>query len=284
MLLNRVATAFALTLASLTLPSLAEEGQPRAIRGFKNPESAVVGPDGRVYISEIGGFDKDGDGRVLVVDKAGKAHSFAEGLDDPKGLSAWQNWLLVADKIQVLRIDRHGQHEVFAGAEDFPSTPQFLNDLDVDRQGNVYVSDSGDMQGSGGAIYSLNQNGKVTEIKLKEPSLGSPNGLLIDGPDHMLVVDLASGNLYRLDLGSGEANKLSGDYGSGDGLARDSRGRVYVSDYNGRVFVRESPRASPRQIADNFESAADIAMAPDGRYLLVPDMKAGELVYLPLTH
>jgi hypothetical protein len=50
MLLNRVATAFALTLASLALPFLPEEGQPRAIRGSKSPESAVVGPDGRYLL------------------------------------------------------------------------------------------------------------------------------------------------------------------------------------------------------------------------------------------
>jgi sugar lactone lactonase YvrE len=116
-----------------------------------------------------------------------------------------------------------------------------------------------------------------------EAGLGSPNGLLVDNPNELLTVDVASGNLYSLELGSGKTTKLSDGYGGGDGLARDGLGRIYVSDYkNGRVFVLDSPRAAPRQISDSFETAADIAISPDGKYLLVPDMKAGELVYMPL--
>jgi sugar lactone lactonase YvrE len=35
-------------------------------------------------------------------------------------------------------------------------------------------------------------------------------------------------------------------------------------------------------VKEGFAAAADIAIAPDGKTLLVPDMKAGELVYLPI--
>jgi hypothetical protein len=33
-------------------------------------------------------------------------------------------------------------------------------------------------------------------------------------------------------------------------------------------------------VQEGFLAAADIALSHDGKYLLVPDMKAGELVYL----
>ncbi len=72
---------------------------------------------------------------------------------------------------------------VVADGEDFPRTPQFLNDLEIDRQGKLYVSDSGNRQGAGGAVYRLNLRGHITEIKLHEPDLGSPNGLLMHGSD-----------------------------------------------------------------------------------------------------
>jgi gluconolactonase len=35
-------------------------------------------------------------------------------------------------------------------------------------------------------------------------------------------------------------------------------------------------------VKEGLKSAADIALSADGKHLLVPDMKAGELVILPL--
>ena len=77
------------------------------ISGLKNPESICVG-DGRLFITEIGEFNKDGDGRVLVVDKNGAAVAFATGLDDPKGIVYFQKKLFVADNKRVMMIDEDG--------------------------------------------------------------------------------------------------------------------------------------------------------------------------------
>ncbi|MDQ4146792.1 MAG: hypothetical protein M3120_03730 [Pseudomonadota bacterium] len=100
------------------------------------------------------------------------------------------------------------------------------------------------------------------------------------GSDHMLVVDMATGDLYRLAVNIGKADKLSGGYIGGDGLARDTRGRLYVRGWKtGRIFVLDSQQSAPRQLTDTFKSAADIAIAPDGKHLLVPDMLAGEVVF-----
>lgn len=280
---TRLMMLVALNLISLPMTAQAGEEQPQSLEHLKNPESATVGADGRIYASEIGEFDQDGDGRILLIDKETGRRSFAEGLNDPKGLALWAGWLYVADKDRVVRIDEKGQQLVIAGAKDFPRAPEFLNDLEVDAEGNLYVSDSGDLQGDGGAIYKIDQRHRVTEVKFDAPTLGSPNGLLMDGSDQLLVVDLASGTLHRVQTRGGGSRQLSDGYGAADGLARDRRGRIYISDWkNGRVFVLEDSEADPRLIADNFESAADIALAPGGASLLVPDMKAGKLVYLPL--
>ena len=96
--------------------------------------------------------------------KDGKATTFAEGLDDPKGIVAWTNMLFVADNKRVVKIDPKGKVSVLAGEKAFPIPPLFLNDITVDELGVVYVSDSGDLKGNGGAVFRIDQKGKVTLV------------------------------------------------------------------------------------------------------------------------
>ncbi|HEV3443655.1 MAG TPA: hypothetical protein VG099_03375, partial [Gemmataceae bacterium] len=74
------------------------------VTGLKNPQGIVVGGDGRVYVSVAGEIGKDGDGAVMVIEQ-GKAVPFATGLDDPRGLAAYQQWLFAADRNRIWRID-----------------------------------------------------------------------------------------------------------------------------------------------------------------------------------
>lgn len=263
----------------------AQAGEPaRTVDGIKNPESAVAGPDGAVYVTEIGEFDTDGDGRVLRIAGEGEPEPFATGLDDPKGIDVQGESLIVADKVRVLRIGPEGEVNVLAAADDFPRSPQFLNDIEVAGDGTVYVSDSGELDGGGGAIFRIDSKGEVGAVLTmdQDPRLRSPNGLLMDGPKAMLVVDLSSGALYRLPLDGAELKKLNRGFGGGDGLAWDDHGRLYVSDWqNGRVYWLKEPAGESQLMVDDLKAAADIAIGPEDR-LLVPDMKAGALVYYPL--
>ncbi len=255
----------------------------QVVTGLKTPESALVGPDGRIYVSEIGEFGKDGDGQISVIDKDGKAHVFASGMNDPKGLAVFGNSLFVADKTRVLKVGMDGKWTVFADADAFPVTPQFLNDLESDAQGNIYVSDTGDLKGKGGAIYRIGKNGKVALINNgeKDARVLGPNGLLMDGQGRLLEVDFVSGILYRIKIRTGEMEKVAEGFGGGDGIVRGSKGVIYVSDWqNGRVFS-VSKQGEVKLLKDGFKAAADIGLTRDGKFILVPDMKAGELVWLP---
>jgi hypothetical protein len=133
---------------SLTLLLLAAPLAPAAelpkplVAGMTNPESVVVAPDGRVFVSVIGGFDTDGDGAVVVV-KDGKAAPFVLGLDDPKGLALFQNWLYVTDKTKLLRINlaaKEPKADVVVAADKFPAKPQYLNDVVVDPRAGPRTS------------------------------------------------------------------------------------------------------------------------------------------------
>ena len=70
------------------------------VEGLENPESAIIGRDGKLYVTVIGKSDTNGDGTVVVVED-GKAKTFAKGLDDPKGLVAHGDNLYVADKTRA---------------------------------------------------------------------------------------------------------------------------------------------------------------------------------------
>lgn len=260
---------------------------PQKITGLKTPESLVQAKDGRIYVSEINEFGKDGDGQITVIDRHGKASVFAKGLDDPKGLAIIGKNLYVADKTRIIKITPDGKTSVFVAASAFQRSPLFLNDLEADPQGNLYVSDSGDVfgTGKGGAIYKINAEGQVTLLinDLQDARIKAPNGLLADDTGNfLLVVDFASGVLYTLNTQTQKLTDIAEGFGGGDGVVHHSNGTMYVSDWkNGKVFS-VSTKGDVAVVKSGYQAAADIAITKDEAYLLVPDMKAGELDFISL--
>lgn len=257
------------------------------ITSLKTPESVVQAKDGRIFISEINKFDKDGDGRISMIDKNGKASIFADGLDDPKGLAMIGENLYTADKNRIMKITPDGKVSVFVPVEAFPATPQFLNDLEADPQGNLYVSDSGDVMktGKGGAIYKIDANGKVKLLidGKQDARVMAPNGLLADDTGNVLIyVDFTSGVLYNLNQKTQVLTDIAEGFGGGDGVVHHSNGTMYVSDWkNGKVFSINT-KGDVTLLKGGYQSAADIAITKDEAYLMVPDMNAGELDFIPL--
>lgn len=258
------------------------------ISGLKMPESVVQATDGRVFVSEINGFGVDGDGQISVIE-AGQVKLFAKGLDDPKGLAIIGQTLYVADNKRILKLalsgPKQGQAEVFAAATAFPVTPLFLNDLEADLAGNLYVSDSGDLKGKGGAVYQINAQGQVRLLinGQQDNRILAPNGLLMDDTgDVLMVVDFASGILYSYNLATMQLLDIADGFGGGDGVVHHANGSMFVSDWkNGKVF-RLDMNGEVTPLAATYQSAADIALTKDEKVLMVPDMKAGELDFIVL--
>lgn len=257
---------------------------PPLITGLKNPESVCLGQDGRIYISEIGEFNKPGDGSITVFAN-GKAVPFATGFNDPKGLVSSQGLLYVADRDRIWRIGQDGKPVLFAPPNAFPTTPLFLNDLAIDQEsGTLYASDSGDLKGSGGAVYRITPRGLV-EVVLdaqRLPGLHSPNGLVLEGASHLLMVDFGTGILSRVKLATGAVEKIADGFQGADGLVWDHFGRLFISNWKtGEISVIPRPGSQPLKLAVKFQSAADLCLDLSGQGLLVPDMLAGTLSALP---
>jgi sugar lactone lactonase YvrE len=281
-------TLLALLLSALIPVAQAAPLSTQKISGLKMPESVVQATDGRVFVSEINGFGVDGDGQISVIE-AGQVTLFAKGLDDPKGLAIIGQSLYVADNKRILKLalsgPKQGQAEVFAAASAFPVTPLFLNDLEADLAGNLYVSDSGDLKGKGGAVYQINAQGQVRLLinGQQDNRILAPNGLLMDDTgDVLMVVDFASGILYSYNLATKQLLDIAVGFGGGDGVVHHANGSMFVSDWkNGKVF-RLDMNGEVTPLATTYQSAADIALTKDEKILMVPDMKAGELNFIVL--
>lgn len=254
---------------------------PIDITGLKTPESVIQDKHGNIYISEINEFDQDGDGQISKIDKKGNITVFAKGMDDPKGLAMIGSTLYVADKSKIWAVDAEGNAVVFIDAKAFPKKPQFLNDLETDPAGNLYVTDSGDLK-SGGAIYKITPDKTLTTVAdSTQAEVQAPNGLLFEGRNNLLSVDFASGILYRINLANGTMTALASGFGGGDGIVKTKQGKLYISDWQNGVINQVSANKA-RLIHSGLTSSADIALSHDGSYLMVPLMKKGELVFLPV--
>jgi sugar lactone lactonase YvrE len=87
-----------------------------------------------------------------------------------------------------------------------------------------------------------------------------------------------------VDVDSKKVEPIADGFGAGDGLAFDEAGLLYVSDWKGgRVWQMDPGKndQKPRLYPQTFAAAADIAMSADGKFVLVPDMKAGAVYWLP---
>ena len=256
--------------------------EPTKITGLKMPESAIQAKDGTIYISEINEFGKDGDGQISKVDKEGNVKVFATGMDDPKGLAMIGDKLYVADKNRVLEVNKDGTWQVYGAQMAFPGTPVFLNDLVADKLGNLYVSDSGSLK-SGGQIYKIAKGGGNISVIVdsKNPDILAPNGLLFEGRDNLLSVDFESGILYRVNITNGKTTKLATGFGGADGMVKTKAGKIYISDWkNGKVYVVTAGKA--KIIKEGYKASADIALSNDEKFIMVPDMKAGELDFISI--
>lgn len=256
------------------------------VKGLKKPESVCYAANGKMFLTEIGESDKDGDGRVLLIE-GDKATEFASGLDDPKGICALKDTLFVTDKTKVMMVDPQGKVSVYIDTEAFPVPPLFLNDIAIEPRSNaILVSDSGDKKGAGGKIYRINLQTRKVDVVVDTntiPGLKMPNGVAFDGESFFILADMMEGALYRVNLTTKKAEKFAEGMPGADGLIWDKFCRFYVTCWTtGKVYAIPRPGKAPIQIVESgFTNAADGCLSADGKSILIPDMAAGTLASIP---
>lgn len=227
-----------------------------------NPESVLYDAQAKLlYTSLINGKpdSADGVGGIAKVGLDGKIidTNWVTGLDAPKGLGKFGNTLYAADLTQVDVIDIPTAKLVkripVPGAV-------FLNDISVDANGVVYVSDT-----RLNNVFRI-ENGNVTEYL---SNLKNANGVLF--ADNNLYV-LASGALYKADANKSVTKIADGMDESTDGVEQVSPGNFLVSGWNGIVYYVNAD-GSKETLFDTREqkiSSADIGYDAQNKIIYVP--------------
>ena len=268
---------FLMILVGLTLNGCGSNADKK-FEGFMMPESVAEGPDGSVYVSEIGERDVDKDGKISKITRDGTIETVASGLFDPKGIVFYKDKLYVTDRDVVIEVDLDGTWQVYAGTMLFPKVPVFFNDIDVSNNGTLYVSDSGDFKESG-FIFAVKPSGEIGLLFEGNDFIKAPNGVLVLDDSKLLIVDWA-GDLLEGDLKSQDVIKLGEGFEGGDGLAIKND-TIYISSWTkGTIYSFKNGKT--KLIAEGFEAAADIALVHDKKVLVVPDMKAGTVTFIDI--
>lgn len=293
--------------ASLLLGLTLAFGPARAAEPAKvipvgtKPESVTKGFDGHYFVTVMNDGKNPGDGAVKRV-AGDKVEDFATGLDDPKGIVFTGGHLVTADLKRLWKIDASGQKTVLAEEKDFPHPIGMLNDVAALPGGDaVYVSDMGanklmrDPEGklwpldspeakalpAIGRIYKVTLDGKVSLVVDANPGMPCPNGVGAPSADELLIGEFFTGAL--LSVKGGQTTVLATGYRGADAIERDKEGNLYVSSWvQGKVWKLDPQGQNARVISEGYQSAADFHLDHEAKVLILPDMLAGTLTFLPL--
>lgn len=229
-------------------------------KDLPTPESVL--PVGKIlYVSLIDGDASkvDGNGGVAVLNADGSVinKEWITGLNAPKGMGIFKGKLYVADINEVVVIDiKTSKVDSKIPVEG----TTFLNDITVDKQGNVFVSDS-----RLGTVYKIKNN----KADLYLDKLQGVNGLRAIGNDLYI---LSGPTLVKADQNGKTSVIAKGLASGGDGIEPLSSTSFLVSCWIGLVYEVKMD-GTFTQLMDTREqkiNTADIGFDTKKRVMYVP--------------
>ena len=237
---------------------------------LKIPESVLVDDkENCLWVSNIDGASngKDGKGSISKLSKTGAPINldWVTGLNAPKGMAKYKQELYVADLTELVVIDiKKGVIKNKIKVEG----SVFLNDMTVDKNGAVFVSDS-----RTGKVHRI-ENGIVS---IEVENLQGPNGLLsID--DQLLILD--RGSLLSVTPGGAISKIMDGMDPSTDGIERVAPNQYIVSCWNGIVYyiVAGAQKITLFDTRSEKINSADIGYDAKKKIIYVPTFMKNSVV------
>ncbi len=253
------------------------------LAGFQTPESVAYDEaNDRYLVSNINGKpnEADNNGYISLVSPDGKVilEKFIAGgvnkvtLHAPKGTAIANGNLYVADIDTVRLFDL--KTGAAKGEVKIPGAT-FLNDVDADAKGLVYVSDSGMKLGPKGfeptgtdAIFTIDKTNKAKALA-KGKELDRPNGVYAGDPKGLWVVTFGAAKLYRLDEKGKKQDETTLPAGSLDGIVKNGDD-LYVSSWETSSVYKGKPGGTFSVVIPNVKSPADIGLDTKRKRILVP--------------
>ncbi|WP_394353264.1 SMP-30/gluconolactonase/LRE family protein [Spirosoma aureum] len=242
---------------------------------LRTPESVLYDGHNTLYVANIDGKSDslDGSGFISKVSLDGKVENlrWTSGLNAPKGMGLFKKRLYVTDVYRLVAINTEtGQADK---TWDAVGKGAFLNDVTVDKDGIVYVSDS-----RADKLYRLKDD--KWEVLMEGEQLNKPNGVLAVGKDKLMVGSTKIGALRTLDLNTKSLTTVADGMANTDGIVPAGKGNYFVSDWNGQLFHISSD-GTKQQLLDTRAdkvNAADIEYVAKKKLLIVPTFFKNKLI------
>jgi hypothetical protein len=237
---------------------------------LKVPESVLVDDkENCLWVSNIDGASngKDGKGSISKLSKTGAPINldWVTGLNAPKGLGKYKQELYVADLTELVVIDiKKGIIKNKIKVEG----SVFLNDVTVNKNGAVFVSDS-----RTGKVHRI-ENGIVS---IEVENLQGPNGLL-SIEDQLLILD--GGSLLSVTPGGAISKIMDGMDPSTDGIERVAPNQYIISCWNGIVYFVAAGAQKITLFDTRSEkiNSADIGYDAKNKIIYVPTFMKNSVV------
>lgn len=235
---------------------------------LKTPESVLFDAgSGILYVSNIGYFDRENSGFISKMDLNGKIleRNWVPELNATKGLGLFKGRLYAAEMNAVAVIDVASGNII----ERIPvEGSQMLNDITIDKNGIVYVSDT-----RTGKVHKI-ENGKPS---LYLESLKNPNGLLSIG-DVLYV--LADGALQKVSADKASTQLATGMDGGTDGIEQVKKNEFIVSCWQGSIYYVKSDGSKQLLLdtRDQKMNTADIGYDAKKRIVYVPTFSKNTVI------
>ena len=252
------------------------------VDGLNEPESAVYHKQSdSIFISNINGdpLKLDNNGYISKISVNGQIleKKWMKGLDAPKGLTVFQNFLFVSDVNKIWRIDINSKKKKKFSI----NNAGFLNDLTVTKDGVVFASDM-----FKNIIYKLEQD--KLNIWKKSKLLNSPNGLLIEG-NYLVVATWGEidngfttkvrGKLIKINLKTRQIKKFfsTRPIGNLDGIVFNKNNGYLVTDWIQGKLLSVNKKGIVIKTKKINQGAADLEVVMHKNLILVPMMKNNNL-------
>jgi len=231
---------------------------------LSTPESVKFDSVNQIlYASNINGkpSEKDGNGFISKISLNNKVldRKWVTGLDAPKGTGIYEGKLYVSDIDRLVEISiKTGKILTVYPTDD----AEFLNDIDIDDAGNVYVSDM-----TSDRIFRLKD--KIFSVWLQSDELVKPNGLFVK--KGMLYVGVKN-KILAIDIKTKEITTLFDNTGGIDGLEGIGNNQFVFSDWSGHIYITE-PDGTVKLLLNTAKDdiqAADIEYCAEKDAIFVP--------------